>query len=469
MSRAACVAVLAAALLLAARSSQAAADDATRSEIEAVRAQLQALTERLNRLEAANQQLQAENERLREQAGGTNVLPAAPAPQPPPRQAAATPGESGKAGPGDWASRIELSGDFRFRGEEIAQQRVASAGDVGDAATDYRARIRARAALEARVTDDSTVVLQIATGGDDPRSANVTLGDDGTRKEIGLDLAYADWRYAQGGHLLLGKVKQPFWKPGQSLFYDSEYNPEGIATTFERGAFFGSAYGWWLEQNYSSSQAGYNEDTFMVGVQAGLRLPLAGGEASLAAHYYDLVGGQGSDPFYDGNAYGNTTVNGVLGGTATPVLAYDYNVVMLSGEVGGSFGRLPFAFWFDYAQNTAGGVDADTAWALGAMLGKVGAPGSWEVGVLYEALDKDALFAQMVDADFGAGYTDADGWVLRAGYAAAKNITLRTALYLNTRVVCGTGNSPGNQQCGSSIPRYDLDYDRLQLDVNYKF
>ena len=35
MSRAACVAVLAAALLLAARSSQAAADDATRSEIEA--------------------------------------------------------------------------------------------------------------------------------------------------------------------------------------------------------------------------------------------------------------------------------------------------------------------------------------------------------------------------------------------------------------------------------------------------
>ena len=74
--------------------------------------------------------------------------------------------ESGKAGPGDWASRVELSGDFRFRGEEIAQQRVASAGDVGDASTEYRARIRARAALEARVTDDSTVVLQ-KPGADD--------------------------------------------------------------------------------------------------------------------------------------------------------------------------------------------------------------------------------------------------------------------------------------------------------------
>jgi hypothetical protein len=35
--------------------------------------------------------------------------------------------------------------------------------------------------------------------------------------------------------------------------------------------------------------------------------------------------------------------------------------------------------------------------------------------------------------------------------------------------VCGAGDAPDNRLCGAGIPEYDLDYNRLQLDVNYKF
>jgi len=114
-------------------------------------------------------------------------------------------------------------------------------------------------------------------------------------------------------------------------------------------------------------------------------------------------------------------------------------------------------------------VDANKAWAIGAMLGKASNAKTWEAGLFYQSLDKDALFAQLIDSDFAGGIADADGWVLKAGYAPVKNITLNGTYFLNTRTVCGTGNSPNNRECGSGIPSYDLDYNRWQLDVNYKF
>lgn len=36
----------------------------------------------------------------------------------------------------------------------------------------------------------------------------------------------------------------------------------------------------------------------------------------------------------------------------------------------------------------------------------------------------DELFAQLIDADLGGGLSDASGWVLRAGYAPMKSVTL---------------------------------------------
>ncbi|MCK7583504.1 MAG: hypothetical protein MZV65_53560 [Chromatiales bacterium] len=42
--------------------------------------------------------------------------------------------------------------------------------------------------------------------------------------------------------------------------------------------FFGSAYGWWLTEQFNSNPAGENSDANVFGLQAGMKFPLLGGE-----------------------------------------------------------------------------------------------------------------------------------------------------------------------------------------------
>jgi hypothetical protein len=115
---------------------------------------------------------------------------------------------------------------------------------------------------------------------------------------------------------------------------------------------------------------------------------------------------------------------------------------------------LPLAFWANYAQNMASGVEYDTAYGVGAVLGKASNARTWEAGLFWQSIDKDALFGQFIDSDFGDGRTDSEGFVLKGGYAPVKNITMNATYFINTL----------NKDVGT-----ELDYDRLQLDLNYKF
>ena len=55
------------------------------------------------------------------------------------------------------------------------------------------------------------------------------------------------------------------------------------------------------------------------------------------------------------------------------------------------------------------------------------------------------------------------GWVFKAGYAPVKNITLNATYFLNEiNKDVPPSTTPANTFTG-------LDYDRWQLDVNYKF
>jgi hypothetical protein len=452
---------------------------ATKAEVQAIEAQMKAVAERLNKLEASNTQLQNENEQLKAVVdrrdaeidylkSQTRELR---------EEGAVVSNEVNKVKGADWATKIKFKGDLRLRDENITQDRLVPASpattpasaEVDDAADRNRLRIRARFGFDATVTDNVKATLQLATGADDPRSSNQTLTGEATRKSIGLDLAYIDWKFMNGGNLTAGKVKYPFWRPGQSLFFDGDFNPEGVAVAFDRGMLFGSGYGWWLEERFAADPVANNADTIMLGAQLGVKFPLLGGETRLAAHYYDLGGGQYSNPFYNNNANGNSTVTQGTGTSAIQVLAYDYNVLMLSGEMGMTLFNLPFSFWADYAMNNADDVEDETAYSVGVSLGKAGNAKTWEAGIFYQDIGKDALFAQLIDSDFGDGVADAEGWVLKGGYAPVRNVTLNATYFINTLNRCGTGTAPNNRLCGSGIPEYELDYNRLQLDVNYKF
>jgi hypothetical protein len=223
--------------------------------------------------------------------------------------------------------------------------------------------------------------------------------------------------------------------------------------------WFGSAYSYWITE-ISGPETTRTADTMLFGAQVGARLPIGASTLTLAAHYYDLAAGQGRSPFYASNANGNTTFS-VTSGTppvTTIFLTNDYEVAELAGQFDTTLGALPVQVWADYAQNRAVD-DLDTAWAAGVLFGKASNPKTWEFGFAYESLEKDALFAQLVDSDFAGGATDAKGWVVRGAYAPQRNWTLNATYFINQR----------NVDVPASSGQTEIDYNRLQLDFNVKF
>lgn len=446
-------AVAAALLLSAADASAQTKGAATKADVQSIQSQMQALAERLNRLETANAELKTQNSELQALAdrreaemdylkSQTKELR---------EEGAVASNEISKVKGADWATKIKGRGDLRYRSENIWTER-AVAGEAVDAADRYRHRIRARLGFDFKATDNVKGTLLFATGGDDPRSSNQTLGSTGTRKSIGLDMGYVDWKFMEGGNLLLGKQVNPVFKPGQSIFYDGDFNPEGGAVKFDRGMFFGTAYGWWLSEQYNADPNGENSDANIFGLQAGMKFPLLGGETVLAANYYECGACQSNSPLYANSANGNSTFR--IGASTTNLLTYGYDIFELGAQMGVTVANLPVTFWANYAQNLADDVEYDTAYAVGAMVGKASNAKTWEAGLFYQAIDKDALFGQWIDSDFGNGNTDSEGWVLKAGYAPVRNFTMNATYFLNTL----------NKDVG-----VELDYDRLQLDLNYKF
>jgi hypothetical protein len=414
------------------------ADAASNEDLAEIRAQLHALIERVDRLEDENTALRRENETLKAE-GERTIADAANV-----SQGAVAPVTKAVQAHDSWTSRIELSGDLRYRYEYLSDEQPRSGGRTADR---YRDRIRARLGLTAKAADNLIVGFGLATA-DEPRSSNQSLGEVFSRKSFGVDLAYFDWRFAPWGHAIGGKMKQPFAVPGKSVFWDRDLNPEGLAFAFDDGFWFGSAYGFWIEE-VSGPQSARTSDVMLYGGQVGMKLPLGASSLKLAAHYYDLRGGVGRAPFYAGDPSGNTTVS-VDG---VPVLAYDYRVVNLMAELDIEWDRTPVQFWLDVAQNQHPS-EYDMAWSVGVQLGKARDPKTWEVGASYQKIEKDALFGQLIDSDFGGGVTDSAGWIVSGGFAPARNWTLNATYFLNQRNV-DTGTKS--------------DFDRLQLDLNVRF
>jgi hypothetical protein len=459
---------------------------ASKAEVQAIEAQMKALADRLNRLESANSTLQTQNAELKAVVerrdaeidylkSQTRELR---------EEGAVISNEVGKVKGADWAAKIKGRGDLRYRHEYISTEYVTGSGPtatVTDTADRNRHRIRARLGFDAQVTDHVKATLLLATGGDDPRSSNQTLGSQGTRKSVGVDMAFADWNFMPGMNLILGKQAWPFWRPGSSLFYDGDYNPEGGAFKFDRGMFFGSAYGWWLSEQYNNSPEGENSDGNVFGAQVGVKFPLFGGETRVAAHYYNCGACQDqSSILFSNNGFGNTTYR--VGTGTTNILRDDFDVIDIAGEMGLTVASRPLTLWAQYAVNTAaeegsvgpaGAADPfmndtlDTAYSIGASYGRASNPKTWAVAAWYEYREANSLFGQFVDSDFGDGATDSKGWVMRGTYAPVRNLNVMATLFLNDRfmdVAPTRGTSPSQYEVGNGI-----DYTRLQLDINYRF
>jgi hypothetical protein len=390
----------------------------TAGEIQALREsqehlvrQLEALSARVAQLEQANSRLEQANTRL--EATGKSSLRS------------------------PWLERFKWNADFRLRHERTDQEGVSSRD---------RDRLQSHFGFEAALTDEIAVGLQLATGGDDPRSGNQTLTGEFSRKSIGLDLAYLRWSPAQGLAVTGGKMKNPVWKPASSKLYDGDVNPEGLALAFSRRDMFANVYAFAVEERAAAA------DTTIVGAQAGTKLSLGrAGSLTAGVSFSDLGAGQGRQPFFAGAANGNTL-------NPDGTLAFDFRVTHASLEYAHSLWSLPFVAFAEGARNSEAPDDLDTAYAFGLLFGKADESRSWEVGWLYQRVEKDAWFGQLFDSDFGGGLTDAKGSVLRFAYAPMPKGTLTATYYLNDLAISDPG-SPGSSD----------EHRKLQLDFSMKF
>jgi hypothetical protein len=236
---------------------------------------------------------------------------------------------------------------------------------------------------------------------------------------------------------------------------------------FSRGIWYVSAYNFWLNE-ISGAETSVTSDPMMHGAQIGVKLPVGGSTLTLAAHYYDLSAAQGrplpAAPFFNANANNNTTV----GPAATAALLNDYEVFDVLAQLDTTLGSLPFQLWVEAAQNQdPSGVvpgttiqnDQDTAYSAGFLFGRASNARTWELGAMYQKVEKDALFAQLIDSDFAGGFADNDGFVVRAGYAPVRNWVLNATYFVNQR----------NVERANGAGQTEVDYNRLQLDFNVKF
>jgi hypothetical protein len=353
-----------------------------------------------------------------------------------------------KSNVGGWVSNFTWKGDFRYRNENIVQQYTPDRN---------RDRIRVRAGFVAKVNDTIRTEVGLSTSeGNDPRSSNQTLTGENSRKNVFIDLAYAEWQPLPDWKFTVGKMKYPWVRAGQSVFFDGDVNPEGLAANFSHGDFFASSF-----YNILEERSTVGEST-MGGAQFGWRPTIGASKLTLAVSYFDLNSVQNRNPFFSGSNGNTTKTTGCRAGVS-PCLVNDYNLLELIGEWSMPMAGRPLALYVDYVKNDAATTNLDTAYSTGVMYGKASDPRTWEIGYYYQNVEKDALYGQYIDSDWGAGNTDAHGHVFKFGYAFAKNWVLNATYQV----------SKTNMDVPVSISGvgtvFDRDYKRLQVDLNFKY
>lgn len=424
-----------------------ASDQSDREEIAQLRAEIEQLLARVAELEARQQASSAEV--------ATAVVPSA-------ASAGASSAVSAGASAANTAATLSWrwSGDFRYRSESL---------DIDSAPHRQRDRIRARVGFTATVSEDVAAVLRIATSdGLDPRSANVTLSQLAERKSLGVELAYLRWQ--PGGAdadwtWLAGKMPPP-WQRSPSYFLDTDINPEGIAAQWQRGRTgpFASIY------YFSLLERSAARDSTLWGAQLGWRWS-EGTQVALGLFDYQAV--EGNDPFLRQDpaaAFGNSLTTGSLCREGvTRCLAQDFQVLQGLIDYRTQRGALPIRLYGEFARNLAfdtsrarstggllGNRAGDQAYALGITIGEARNAGGVEWGLVYQDIERDALFAPWLDADFGSGYSAVSGVVMRLGYALSPRWMLNATWFETERDLAPSFDRERGEQ-------------RLHLDMNARF
>ncbi len=305
-----------------------------------------------------------------------------------------------------------------------------------------RARYRAHFGASLQFSDNVKAYFVLGTNRDNPVSNNERFDGHYRIDDFGVDLVYVDWSVNDSMHVFAGTMKNPLFRPGDApLVWDSDFNPEGVALSYESGMLFATAAAFVVEKRSSS------DDSLMYAAQGGLSWNLStDGKLVAGLGYFDYTNTIGNKPFHDRRARGNSVdVEGNL--------IFDYGELELFVHYDTRLGELPFVVFADYAKNTEVNVN-DAGFSFGFKAGKAKAPGTWQASWAYQDIQADALIGTFTNSDFGGGGTDATGHLIKSKYVLSDRWFLGGTLLINNV----------EKNAGS-----EHDYSRLQLDIEFKF
>lgn len=383
------------------------ADSDAAAELQRLKAELKALSAQINRLE---QQLQSDQSVQK------------PASKPVKASANETTEKPKLHFSGDMRGRYEY---IDHRGREIRQ----------------RSRIRLRLAADANINESTSLHMRLATGGDNPTSTNLTLDGGFSRKDIGLDRAYVQYRLSDRQQLWLGKMRNPYQRIGGSgILFDSDLNPEGLAWKLSTSHWQAALGVYYLDERAS-------EDNIMLyGGQLAFKQAFTASEIMLGFGYYDYDQLQGAEPVYQNERLGNRF-------NQANQLINDFNIAELYAEYSTRAWAKPLSLFAAYYNNLAAD-DEHIAGIIGLNYGGKKQAGDWQLGYSYQYTEADAVYALFNDSDFADGYTDARGHSYRFGYGLNRNLSFSLTWLDAVR----------NMHLGNAT-----DYDRIMLDLSYDF
>jgi hypothetical protein len=427
-------------------------------------------------------------------------------------------------------TEIELYGDARVRFE-------SRSGETGspnaldpqhDSVQRNRERYRLRIGLRGTLMDDWFFGFRLETG-QNPRSTNVTFGDDSSTASaggggpfargsdgIGVGQAYLGYTGVKDFTFTAGKMPNPFVTT--SMVWDPDLNPEGAAEqwkhTFKLGGGGSSAAatasyskdgkqvasaktepgGMTLDLFANLGQFVYddanpenaigpspkgipNTDAWMLGWQVGAKLNFNKETyVQVAPTLYNYSGaGDTFNKFYSGDpdlAIGAPAVRTARNQTGiNSLLVYEMPV-----EFGWSMAGIPFRIFGDFAVNFEGDEraaaaghadkgDERYAYQIGIGAGKLKTKHDWAVSAWWQHTDQYSLDPNLVDSDIFDSRVNMEGFVVQGGYALSDAISLNLT-YARGQQADRTLGTGGVGDTGLNPVR---DYQLFQADLNWKF
>lgn len=304
------------------------------------------------------------------------------------------------------AADVKLGGEFGYRNDDLEFGPVDSNRD----------RLRVQLNASADVNSNTKVVVGVRTGS--LKSGWNDMGEGNALKNVGLNLAYVEYAAAPFAKVTLGKMHRPW--TSNALFFDNDIKPEGLAVALKHDSgLSASAF------KLKLAEGGVAKDSDLAGLQVGYGKKLMGFDvaASAALLKQEVVLAARTEKFDQL----------VLGASAKT-------------EVAG----FPVAVFAEHLTNDKAKT-LDKATAYGVTFGHAKKAGDWEVSVLKQDAEANALSVLWTDSDFGGEAALHDGTAIRAVYALADGWKVRASLY------------------DVEVGARPVDYKRLMVDLNFAF